>query len=118
MSSGTPKEPKSPQILTWGLGEYPRKGVMTMTDQWSEGSQIFYASDKGFGVTPDLSTVCLGTAEGIEDAISKRQMSDNPIIDQIIAMEIGGRETNKQRRRMTVTKRVARHNKRKRLFMG
>ncbi len=41
------------------------------TDRWSEDGQIFFHFGKGYGLTPGLRTVCLGTEEEI-----KKQFAD------------------------------------------
>ena len=83
-----------------------------MTEQdrayWDKGSQIFYCDGKGYGVSPQLNTICLGDEDDIKKALDNNLSMDNPIINKILQQEIG--ECGKAKSATTTPpKRTVRH---------
>lgn len=76
-------------VKTESLDTPPIKVAKLLNDVWSEGGQIYYQDGAAWGVTEDLSTICLGPAELIYNALitGTRIKSHNPAINQTIEME-------------------------------
>ena len=50
---------------------------------WSEDGQVFFCDGKGYGLTPNLNTICLGKEEDIEAFISA-DMRDEPAPREVV----------------------------------
>ncbi|MBA7633193.1 hypothetical protein ES703_40755 [subsurface metagenome] len=46
-------------------------------DYWSEDSQVFFTTGKGYGLTEELKTICLGTEEDILRAFNTGELNPN-----------------------------------------
>jgi len=76
-------------VKTESLDPPPVKASKILDDTWSEGGQIYFLDGAAWGVSEDLTTICLGPAELIYSALITGSMikSRNPAINQIIEME-------------------------------
>lgn len=58
---------------------------------WSEGGQIFFNCGKAYGVSTDLSSICLGEEGKILQALSDNKSMGINTIDNILRREINNR---------------------------
>lgn len=65
---------------------------------WSEGGQIFYCDGLAYGLSPKLRTICIGSEADILKAFKEHKSMGNPIIDNILTMDINNRGKSPQTR--------------------
>ncbi len=56
-------------------------------DYWSECGQICFVDGKGYGLTPELKSICLGDEQDILNALSSGQIKEGlvPLPRQVLA---------------------------------
>jgi len=58
---------------------------------WSEGGQVYFTGGYAWGVSPKGRTICIGEEQEILNALRENKSTDNPIINNILTMEINNR---------------------------
>ncbi len=58
---------------------------------WSEGRQVCFIDDYGWGVSPCGETICVGKEADILDAWQNNKSFGNPLIDNILTSDINNR---------------------------
>jgi len=60
-------------------------------DYWSEGGQIFFHHSAAWSTKLDGSPCCLGTEDDVLKALDENKRTGNPVIDNILTIEINSR---------------------------